>query len=75
MEDKKIDISSELALQFDVNPADGDIGIELKHSGKLATSGFYSKVKLEHFIEALKKAIPGQVDDAILDGLKKMLSK
>lgn len=55
---------------YDVVFADAKLKAELKYAGAMGGAGLYVEVGVEQVVEAIKKAIPGQIDDAVLDVLK-----
>ena len=56
--------------QYEVVFANAKLKAEMKYVGAQASGGAFVEIGVDQLIEAIKKAIPGQVDDAILDVLK-----
>ena len=48
---------------------EGKLKLSLDYDGKQADAGLYISLDVKQFIELLKDAIPGKIDDIILDGL------
>ena len=57
-------------FDFDFELKDGKVVMVAKYSGKGLESELVNKVHPEYFLEKLKKLIPGEVDDKIIDFLK-----
>ena len=51
------------------------VKIELKYDGTQADAAVMVELEVEQYLEMLKAAIPGTVDDMVIDGLKAMLLK
>ncbi len=58
-------------MSFKVMKKD-DLGLRLEASydGAQADAGFFIDLSTEEYIEMLKAAIPGKIDDMIIDALK-----
>ena len=64
---KEISNEADLKLEF---TKEGNVKFEVVYAGKGATAGTYLEMKSEYFLDKLKEAIPGEVDDKIIDMLK-----
>ena len=62
-----VEVSSE--SEFDLKLEDGMMKMLVSYEGKGANAGLYVDVKPEYFLEKLKKAIPGELDDKVIDML------
>ena len=71
--EKEIDLGKEADLEISVAPE--GVKLALVYQGKGAEAGAHISLKPEYFVEKLKAAIPGQIDDLVLDGLLKMLKQ
>lgn len=54
---------------------EGKLCVEVTYDHAIVDAGIVVKLDAESVIEAIKKAIPGQIDDAVLDLLKLALKK
>lgn len=59
--------------KYDVVFTEGKLRAELKYAGVMGGAGLYVEVGADQVVEAIKAAIPGKVDDAVLDVLKAAL--
>ena len=66
--EKEIEIGSDADLDIEIG--EGKVKLSLGYEGKGAKAGVFVEIKAEYFIDKLKKAIPGEIDDAILEMLK-----
>lgn len=62
-------------ISADVKFEAGKIVLSSKYDGKGADAEVKVSVEAGYFIDKLKEAIPGQIDDAVLELLKGALSK
>lgn len=51
----------------------GKVRLEVKYDGKGVDGGAFVEVEASVFAEKLKAAIPGKIDDVIIDGLLKAI--
>ena len=72
MSDEKnlVDVEISKEADFDIVWKDGKLGIVLSYDGKGVDAGAYANVEPDYFLEKLKKAIPGDVDDKVIDLLR-----
>lgn len=56
--------------QFDIKIEQGVVKFTAAHASKGAELGAFANVSVEYFLDKLKAAIPGPVDDVIIDVLK-----
>jgi len=61
--------------KYDVKFDQGKLVIETVYDGAMADVGVVLKVDAESVLTALKAAIPGAIDDAIIDGAIALLKK
>lgn len=61
--------------KFDMKLEEGKVKITIAYQGADADAGAFVHLKPDAFIEKLKKMIPGELDDVILEALKKSLMK
>jgi len=66
--EKDIQIGAEDVLKMSIS--NGIVRIENVYAGKQAKAGAYVELTVEAYLEMLKKAIPGNVDDVVIDGLE-----
>ncbi len=59
--------------QYDVAFVGGKLQAKLKYDGAMGGGSVEMHIGVEQVIAAIKVAIPGQIDDLILDGLAGML--
>lgn len=62
------DVSSELKLKIEIK--DGKVLLSALYDGKGVDANMGVSVDSDYFLDQLKEAIPGQIDDAIIDVLK-----
>jgi hypothetical protein len=62
---------AELTLKIE----DGSVKIALTYDGKQADAKLEVSLSVDEYLEMLKGAIKGDVDDMIIDGLKGLLLK
>ena len=67
------EISNEVNLKFSIE--NGKIGIVTGYEGKGGGAELKVFVSAEYFLDKLAEAIPGQIDDLIIDALKSALIK
>lgn len=58
---------------YKVSFAEGKLVLESGYVGADAEAGAFIKVKAGAVLDALKAAIPGHFDDAVIDGAKALL--
>lgn len=46
---------------------EGNVGLTLSYDGKQADAEFKVKLTIEEYAEMLKDAIPGEIDDTVID--------
>ena len=56
--------------EFDIKFEEGKVKLSFGYDGKGVEAGVHANLKLEYFLDKLKAAIPGEVDDKIVDMLK-----
>lgn len=59
--------------QYKLEFKDGKLCIEGGYAGADMDAGIFLKIHAGHVLEALKKAIPGTIDDLVIDTAKKLL--
>jgi len=70
--EQEIGPEAKMRVQFE----DGSLEISVDYAGKLGGAGMYLKAEAVKVIDAITDAIPGEMDDAIIDSMaKKLLSK
>jgi hypothetical protein len=67
----KVELSKEVDLKVEFK--EGKLCAEVVLDSKLLDGSVVLKLDAVEVVEALKKAIPGVIDDAVLDVVKKML--
>jgi len=65
------ELSSEANLMLELN--DGNVILKVVYDGKGVDGEVSVKVSGDYFIDKLKEAIPGDVDDAVLEIIKAAL--
>lgn len=75
MVDKTIVEFNKGEADFNIEFKNGKLRFSGSYDGKGVDAGAFFDVSPEYFAEKLKKAIPGKVDDYIIDGLISMLKK
>jgi hypothetical protein len=60
---------------FAIKLEGGKVKIEVAHASKGAEVGVHAAVSPEYFVQKLKDAIPGKVDDLIFDALLAMIPR
>lgn len=72
---KKELASGEVAknAKYELNFEEGYLVAKIDYDGKVMDAGMYVKLSVDEVIDAIKKAIPGKIDDLILDNLKLLL--
>lgn len=63
--EKKLGAEGELNLEF----KEGKICLTISYDGKGVDGGVFANIEPAYFMEKLKTAIPGKIDDVIIDGL------
>lgn len=61
--------------KYDLEFKGGKLCVEVDYSGGIVDAGVVLKLDAKLVFEALKKLIPGQIDDAIFDGAYALISK
>lgn len=56
--------------KYDVAFEGGSLKAKLDYSGQLGGAGLYVSIGAKQVLEALKKAIPGVVDDAVISAIE-----
>ena len=59
--------------KYDIEFKDGKLVAEVVYAGQFAEAGVVVKLPASAIKEAIKKAIPGQIDDLVLDAAFKLL--
>lgn len=67
----QIGASGNYKLEF----KEGKLQAEILGTSDMVEGGIVLKIKAEAVLEALKNAIPGHFDDALIDGAKALLLK
>ena len=67
------EISKEVDLKFSIE--NGKVGITTGYEGKGGGAELKVFVSAEYFLDKLAEAIPGQIDDLVIDALKSALIK
>lgn len=70
MTEKKLVEFSKGEADMDLSFKDGKIRMSVSYDGKGVDAGIYVDVDPEYFLDKLKEAIPGTLDDKIIDMLK-----
>ena len=70
MSDKKLVEFAKGEADLDLEFKDGKLRASVSYDGKGVDAGLYVDVSPEYFLDKLKAAIPGEVDDKIIDMLK-----
>lgn len=60
--------------KYDVEFKEGKLVCEVSAQVGFADAGFVLKIGAEQVLDALKKAIPGDYDDVIIDMAKKLIA-
>jgi len=60
--------------KYKMEIVEGKVKISVDYDGKQADAGMYVSIEIKQFVDMLKEAIPGKIDDLILDGLFKALT-
>lgn len=55
---------------LDVDFKDGKLRLSVSYDGKGADAGIYVDLEPEYFLDKLAAAIPGKLDDAVIEMLK-----
>ena len=71
MEVHSVQMGPETTAKLEV--VDGKVKISVAYDGKQADAGLHVTLEVKQFLEMLKKAIPGELDDVLIDGLAKAL--
>jgi len=66
--EKDVNIGPESILKMSF--VAGKARVEIDYAGKQATAGAYVEMDAKQYLELLKAAIPGTVDDAIINALE-----
>lgn len=61
--------------KYDVEFRDGKLVAELKYAHDLAEAGAFVHIPADSVLDAIAKAIPGQIDDAVIELIKKALKQ
>lgn len=70
--EKEIGPEAKLKVEFN----EGSLKITVDYKGKLAGAGLFVEADAVQIIDAITDAIPGEMDDAIIDGMaQKLLAK
>lgn len=64
----QVEVSKEVEAKVEF--VDGKILLKGQYDGKGLSVGLVMTVKSEYFLDELKKAIPGEIDDKLIDMLK-----
>ena len=67
------EISKEVNLKFSIE--NGKVGIITVYEGKGGGAELKVFISAEYFLDKLAEAIPGQIDDLVIDALKSALIK
>jgi len=59
----------ETEFDIDYDSESKEFKVTFGYDGKGVDAGVYANIEPKYFVEKLKKAIPGQVDDVIFDTL------
>lgn len=62
---KEIGTEANVSIKLD----EGKVKIILGYDGKGADAGMYVDLEVDYFLNLLKEAIPGQIDDLVIDML------
>lgn len=55
---------------FDVKVEQGKVKLKLSYDGKGADASVEASVEVGYFLDKLKEAIPGEIDDKVIDVIK-----
>jgi len=64
-------LGSEGELQLEIK--EGDLMLSVSHASKGVAASLSARMSSEYFMDKLKEAIPGEIDDAIIDLIKAAL--
>lgn len=65
--EKSLDLGPETKATLDISA--GKVRIGLSYGGTQANAGLFVEMNVEQYAKLLKDAIPGTIDDAIIDVL------
>lgn len=63
--DKQIDLGPEAKANIKIE--DGKVLLSVEYSGKQAAAGAHAALSIDAFAQLLKDAIPGKIDDTVID--------
>ena len=69
--EEKMELSKELDFEFKFK--DGNVVLIVSYEGKGFKSSFANELKSEYFLDKLAEAIPGTLDDMVIEGLKQAI--
>jgi hypothetical protein len=80
VQEKAIDqslVSGDLGpeTKYDVSFKEGSLQVSVNYMGKLAGGSVALKIPADAVLDAIKNAIPGKVDDAVIELIKASLKK